>query len=228
MNNISLNPKFITLDFEQAAILAVKLIFPNVIIKGCHFHFYKCIYAKLQDLGFQPAFINKKSSDINEINIRNLYKKKVCALAIMLPREIGKLWVIIMDEYQDIENIEGFYDYLTNTWIDDDALFDSVLWNYYDFKSLRTNSHVKGWHHRLNNVVYPHFYLFIPAIQNDYAYNSAISSRHLATSILTPWKKLCVNRNTRLHNLEERLQQQTLILDKYLEKFMRLIGIIKC
>ena len=30
----------------------------------------------------------------------------------MLPREIGKLWV---DEYQDIENIEGFYDYVTNT-----------------------------------------------------------------------------------------------------------------
>ena len=108
MNNISLNPKFITLDFEQAAILAVKLIFPNVIIKGCHFHFYKCIYTKLQDLGFQSAVINKKSSDINEINTRNLYKKKVCALAVMLPREIGKLWVIIMDEYEDIENIEGF------------------------------------------------------------------------------------------------------------------------
>ena len=60
------------------------------------------------------TFINKKSSDINEINIRNLYKK-VCALAFMPTREIGKLWVMIMDEYQDIENIEGFYDYVTNT-----------------------------------------------------------------------------------------------------------------
>ena len=26
-----------------------------------------------------------------------------------------------MDEYQAIENIEGFYDYVTNTRIDDDA-----------------------------------------------------------------------------------------------------------
>ena len=77
-------------------------------------------------------------------------------------REIGKLWVMIMDEYQAIENIEGFYDYVTNTWIDDDALFDFVLLNYYDFKSLRTSNYVEGWHHRLNNdlnnVVYPHFY----------------------------------------------------------------------
>ena len=84
MNNISLNRKFTKIDFEQAAILAVKLIFPNAIITGCNFHFSKCIYTKLQDLGFQSAFINKKSSDINEINIRNLYKK-VCALAFMPP-----------------------------------------------------------------------------------------------------------------------------------------------
>ena len=33
----------------------------------------------------------------------------------MPTREIGKLWVVIMDEYQDIENIEGFYDYVINT-----------------------------------------------------------------------------------------------------------------
>ena len=108
-----------------------------------------------------------------------------------------------------------------------DALFDSVLWNYYDFKSLRTNNHVEEWHHRLNNVVCPHFYLFIRAIQNDYAYNSEILSRHLATGILSPRKKLFVNRNTRLYNLEECFKQQTLTLDEYLEKVMRLIEIKK-
>ncbi|CAF3297135.1 unnamed protein product [Rotaria sp. Silwood2] len=111
----------------------------------------------------------------------------------MPPQEISKLWVMIIDEYQDIENIEDFYDYVTNTWIDDDALFDYILWNYYDFKSSTTNNHLEGCHHRLNNdlnnVVHPHFYLFILAIPNDYAYNSPISSRHLATGILPPRKK---------------------------------------
>ena len=66
--------------------------------------------------------------------------------------------------------------------------------------------HVEGWHHRLNNVTYSHFYLFSRSIQNDYAYNSAILSRHLATGILPPRKKLFVNRNARLHNLEERFK----------------------
>ena len=51
MNNIFLNLKLLRIDFEQLAILAVKLIFPNAIIIGCHFHFNKYIYTKLQDLG---------------------------------------------------------------------------------------------------------------------------------------------------------------------------------
>ena len=56
------------------------------------------------------TFIKKKSNEIN----RNL-SKKVSALAFMPTREIGKLWVVRMDEYQHIENIEGFYDYVTNS-----------------------------------------------------------------------------------------------------------------
>ena len=63
------------------------------------------------------TFINNKSSDRNKIHIRNLYKK-TCALAFMPAEEVSKLWVMIMDEYQHIENIEGFYDYITNTWRD--------------------------------------------------------------------------------------------------------------
>ena len=51
------------------------------------------------------------------------------------------------------------------------------------------------------------FYLFIRAIQNDYAYNSAVSSGHLATGILPSRKTLFVNRDARLHNLEERFKQ---------------------
>ena len=50
MNNICLNPKFATIDFEQAAINGMKLIFPNATIKRCNFHFNKCIYTKLQHL----------------------------------------------------------------------------------------------------------------------------------------------------------------------------------
>jgi hypothetical protein len=45
--------------------------------------------------------------------------KKTCALAFIPPQTIGKLWAMIMDDYQDIENIDEFYNYVRNTWIDD-------------------------------------------------------------------------------------------------------------
>ncbi|CAF2915474.1 unnamed protein product [Rotaria sp. Silwood2] len=47
------------------------------------------------------------------------------------------------------------------------------------------------------------------------------------TGILPPRKKLFVNRNVRLHKLNERFKQQTSTLNKFLEKFLGLIGIKK-
>ncbi|CAF1035575.1 unnamed protein product [Didymodactylos carnosus] len=55
-NNLLLNPKFITLDFERGAINALKLVFSNSIIKGCNFRFNQYLFNKLQELGFQKAF----------------------------------------------------------------------------------------------------------------------------------------------------------------------------
>ena len=49
MKNICLNRKFVTIDYEQAAINGMEFIFPNATIKRCNFHFNKCIYPKLQD-----------------------------------------------------------------------------------------------------------------------------------------------------------------------------------
>ena len=44
----------------------------------------------------------------------------------MPAEEVSKLWVMIMDEYQHIENIEGFYHYITNTWRDQLILYDGM------------------------------------------------------------------------------------------------------
>ena len=49
-NDLILNPKFITIDFEQDAINALKHVFPNVTIKGCNFHYNQCLFKKLQEL----------------------------------------------------------------------------------------------------------------------------------------------------------------------------------
>ena len=43
-NNICINPKYITINFEQIAINANKLVFPNAIPKACNFLFNKNVF----------------------------------------------------------------------------------------------------------------------------------------------------------------------------------------
>ena len=42
-HDLVLNSKFITIDFEKGAVDALKNVFPNAVIKGCHFHYNQCI-----------------------------------------------------------------------------------------------------------------------------------------------------------------------------------------
>ncbi|CAF1108588.1 unnamed protein product [Didymodactylos carnosus] len=63
--------------------------------------------------------------DPNEIDIRNLYKK-TAALAFMPPTAVKDLWSQTTDEYDTINGISPFFDYVTETWIED-SLFDISL-----------------------------------------------------------------------------------------------------
>lgn len=53
-----LNPRIIKTDFEYASILAVKNIFPNVIISGCQFHLGQAIIRKVNDAGLKISYQN--------------------------------------------------------------------------------------------------------------------------------------------------------------------------
>ena len=67
--------------------------------------------------------------------------------------------------------------------------------------------------------------MFIRVIQNDCAYNSALLSSHLTTSVLPPRKTIFVIPNVRLQNLKEGFKKQTLILNENQERIMPLIEI---
>ena len=41
------NPRFTTFDFEQAAISALKHIFPHTILKSCNLHYNQCLFKKV-------------------------------------------------------------------------------------------------------------------------------------------------------------------------------------
>ena len=53
------------------------------------------------------------------------------------------------------EEVDRFKNYVTTTWVDDiEARFPIELWSQYDnIAEIRTNSHLKGWHSKLNHVI---------------------------------------------------------------------------
>ena len=153
-NDLILNPKFITIDFEQSAINALKHVFPNVTIKGCNFHYNQCLFRKLQELGLQQTYY--ASSDEDSKSVKTLYQR-TRALAFMPTWNIDDLWCQVMDSFDYIPRSQEFFDYCTDTWIDNDDIFPRNLWNYYGFDDARTNNSLEGWHHCLNKNLSNYF-----------------------------------------------------------------------
>ncbi|GBN56320.1 hypothetical protein AVEN_183778-1 [Araneus ventricosus] len=44
------SPECLTMDFEVAAIMGAKIVFPTLEIKGCNFHFNQCLWRQVQSI----------------------------------------------------------------------------------------------------------------------------------------------------------------------------------
>ena len=50
------NPNEINIDFEAAAIKAIKEVFPSVKVQGCFFHLCQSLWRKVQEVGLTEAY----------------------------------------------------------------------------------------------------------------------------------------------------------------------------
>ena len=223
-NDLVLNPKYVTVDFEQAVIRSLKNVFPNTLVKGCNFHYNQCIFRKIQELGLQSDYDN--SAEDNPKSVKSLVKL-TGALAFMPISKIDELWCSIMDQFEHLPRSQDFFDYYTDTWIDEGCLFPRNLWNYYNFNGARTNNGLEGWHHRLNSNVAtstPNIYVVIDELKKDYAYNMA-TLKQLENKTVKPLRrKAYVIRNERIHDLMNRYKQGSLSLNEYFIKISKTIG----
>ena len=51
-----INPKLVLLDFEKAAISAVKEVFPDCQVIGCYFHFIQALWKNIQNKGLTTEY----------------------------------------------------------------------------------------------------------------------------------------------------------------------------
>ncbi|CAG8450273.1 7315_t:CDS:2, partial [Dentiscutata erythropus] len=131
----SLNSPIIITDFEQSAINASHLIFPNSRNKCCFFHFCQNVWRQIQAAGLSTEYGNDEEFSI-----------KLClltALAFLLPSEIPGAFdqiklLIPPNASQVIEYFEKTY----NVEELDNILEMEIQFNF-----------VEGWYYRWNNII---------------------------------------------------------------------------
>lgn len=175
-----LNPKFIMVDFELAAVKAVKEVFMNVVVHGCFFHMCKCLYRQIQENGLQTIY----GTDVTFAqNMRCL-----AALAFVPPCDVVKCYEELKqsDFFKEKLNGSSVVDvavqnvllYFEKTWIGYSVqnryvmpLFAIVMWNMYQLTLdgfPRTNNAVEAWHNAIKilfGVHHPSIFKFIDGIK---------------------------------------------------------------
>ncbi|CAF5025300.1 unnamed protein product, partial [Rotaria magnacalcarata] len=136
MDDDDFDPETILSDFEAATIKSINSLFPNIVHKGCLFHFGQCIWRQIQSHGLQ-----KNTKRINVI----------------------KAFDLIADDFDD--DADDFLGYFEKTWIGESKkrgigrkkpLFTIELWNVYDRTVAnlpRSNNSIEGWHNAFTKCV---------------------------------------------------------------------------
>jgi hypothetical protein len=161
-NGLVWDPESIMTDFEQASIKAFKYHFPKANLIGCFFHYSQCLWRKFCEVGMKTEY---ESEEVK------FWFKKLVALPLVPVNIVDNQFLELLDERDRIYELDDpkykmaddFLDYMTETWIDDNSLFDIDLWSQYKNDGPRTNNHIEGYNNGLNKLLgtHPNIYKFI-------------------------------------------------------------------
>ncbi|CAF1516016.1 unnamed protein product [Rotaria sordida] len=124
-------PESIMTDFETGTIKSVREMLPNVLHKGCLFHFSQAIWRQVQQKGLVTKYREDESFRLNV--------KKLIALAFVPVDEITTGFDLITNQFDD--DADDLLDYFEKTWIGEPKRrgtgrkkpqFDHKLWNVHD------------------------------------------------------------------------------------------------
>ncbi|CAM4986296.1 unnamed protein product [Rotaria socialis] len=155
MDEDDFNPETILSDFEAATIKSINSLFPNILHKGCLFHFGQCIWRQIQSLELQKKY---QEDEPFHLNIKN-----IIALAFVPVLDAIKAFNLIADDFED--EVDDFLGYFEKIWIGKPEkrgtskkkpLFPIEIWNVYDRAVAnlpRSNNSIEGWHNAFEKRV---------------------------------------------------------------------------
>lgn len=164
-------PKEILVDYEIAMISAIDEIFETTKVRECFFHFCLCIYRNVNKNGLSNLY-----DQIDEVF--KILVRKIMALAFLpvdiICEEYRTIFDEIKEKYIDNDsvhrvNVIKFLNYVTLTWMNDNATFKKDLWNQYK-KRIRTTNNAEGFNRGFNNHLHqahPNIHQLIKLLKDE-------------------------------------------------------------
>jgi hypothetical protein len=192
INNLraNLRPLSIMTDFEHAALLAFRRVYPDAEQRGCFFHMSQCIWRRLQQIeGLQDKYtIDPEFA----LSIRQL-----AALAFVPVVDIVKAFDDLLDStfFQENEElVRDLVNYFEDTWIGrptrrgrrSEPAFSHSLWNCYDavlHDLPKTNNAIEGWHRSFSELLgahHPSIWKFIEGLQKEQSMNELTIEQYIS------------------------------------------------
>ncbi|KAG0439789.1 hypothetical protein DMUE_2189 [Dictyocoela muelleri] len=154
-NNLKNYPKLIIIDFEMAALVSIKQIFPESRVEGCFFHLSQSIYRQVQKEKFVVLY--KRNLDFRQlikiitciayVPINELEKAKnevdIYFKGHIFYDEINPIWSWFKRNYMENKN---------NKFTVFNPQFWSVFKRTTEFEPLTINA-LESWHRSLNQYV---------------------------------------------------------------------------
>lgn len=153
--SLSLQCRQFSMDFEKAAMTALKTLIPDAIVKACNFHLGQALHRKIQQLGLGHEFQTK-----NEVGKWLTY---TFGLSSLDPSEVEDSFAMdLMSCQPDDTKLIHYSDYLLQTYILPSSPFPPPLWASVPKGQKRTNNAAESFHSMLNKEFYaPHPNVFL-------------------------------------------------------------------
>ena len=179
---LKLSASYMMADFEINIKKAAIFVF-DITVKGCVFHYAKCIWKKVVDNGLKVQYQKKENEFLVDLVTAAI---GLCYVPIeRLDKAFQVLVKIAASLPKGKQYKFGKYlcNYLKKYWLDEDGPFPPSTWNYFNFRGVNTNNHQEGYNYKLNHRkelrAHPNPYTLANAIIEElgFAYDDATAAK---------------------------------------------------
>jgi len=201
------HPDSILLDYEKGLQNAVMAVWPSTTLRGCYFHFKKCLWRHFSQSDLLPEY------QVVGSEIRKSFQM-MGALPFVPIDDVDRAWRYLKPLLPG--DMDAFSRYFEHTWMGTSAtqpLFSQWSWNQFDACQAgvpRSSNIAEGWHNGFRSLVgcaHPTVWKFLDALKLEQSLTDFKLVQHLMREPLEPrpqkWIKFDQRLNAVIENYDD-------------------------